>query len=162
VIVYGLDPGTTESALVGYDDTTRRVCYASTKPNGDLLSWLTMAPSEIQDMLVIEQIQAMGMSVGASVFETVFWSGRFAEAWPGTWDRVSRRDVKLYLCGSMRAKDANVRQALLDMFGGPDAKGTKAKPGPLHGVKGHEFAALAVAITWLDTKRELGSAAVGQ
>ena len=31
---------------------------------------------------VIEQIESMGMAVGAEVFETVFWSGRFAQTAP--------------------------------------------------------------------------------
>jgi hypothetical protein len=155
MIVYGLDPGTTESALVIYDDTLTRVISSRTEENAAILEALGWAAPGDDDILVIEKIESMGMAVGASTFETVFWSGRFAQAWPGKrWDRVSRRDVKMHLCGSARAKDKNVRQALMDVFGGDDAKGTKKSPGPLHGVSGHEFAALAVAITWLDTKRE--------
>src|SRR5688572_9875946 len=48
--------------------------------------------------LVIEQVAAMGMAVGAEVFETVFWSGRFAQAWQGEFDRVKRHEVKSHLC----------------------------------------------------------------
>jgi hypothetical protein len=57
---------------------------------------------------------------------------------------VYRKDVKLLLCGSPRAKDANIRQALLDLLG---PQGTKAKPGPTYGVKSHAWAALGVAVT---------------
>jgi hypothetical protein len=51
------------------------------------------------------------MAVGAEVFDTVLWAGRFAEAA----HRVPvvmlpRRAVKLALCGDSRAKDANIRQ----------------------------------------------------
>jgi hypothetical protein len=42
----------------------------------------------------------------------------------------------------MRAKDANIRQALIDKLG---AVGTKKAPGPLYGISGHLWAALAVA-----------------
>jgi hypothetical protein len=56
---------------------------------------------------------------------------------------VFRRDVKLHLCDSPRAKDGNVRQALLDRLG---PQGTKKAPGPTYGVKSHEWAALAVAV----------------
>jgi hypothetical protein len=54
----------------------------------------------------------------------------------------------------MQAKDANIRQALIDRFGGSKeaAIGTIKRQGPLYGVKGHEFAALAVAVTWIETR----------
>jgi hypothetical protein len=61
----------------------------------------------------------------------------------GNVTRVFRKDVKLHLCNSPRAKDANVRQALLDRLG---PQGTKKAPGPTYGVKSHEWAALAVAV----------------
>ena len=38
------------------------------------------------------------------------------------WDDLTqvRQEVKLHLCNSARAKDANIRQALIDRFGGKD------------------------------------------
>ncbi len=152
MLIYGLDPGTTQSALVAYDseshwsmpdyfignDAMLELCYRIRR----------MRPHAI---LVIEQIESMGMAVGKETFETVFWSGRFFEAWGANATRLTRRAVKLHLCGSMRAKDANIRQALLDKFGGDSAIGKKATPGPLYGLHGHGFAALAVAVTWWET-----------
>jgi hypothetical protein len=67
----------------------------------------------------------------------------------GRAELVFRRDVKLHLCGSARAKDPNIRQALLDRFG---PVGTKKAPGPLYGVKSHIWSALAVAVTASETK----------
>jgi len=49
----------------------------------------------------------------------------------------------------MKAKDANIRQALIDKLG---PVGTKKSPGPLWGVKSHIWSALAVAVTALETK----------
>ncbi|MGH0031718.1 MAG: hypothetical protein ACQGVC_18165 [Myxococcota bacterium] len=105
--------------------------------------------------LVVEGIASYGMAVGASVFETCEWGGRFIEAWDaggGPWSKLYRREVKLELCGSARAKDANVRQALIDLYGGAEGKskavGTKKSPGPLYGVKKDLWAALAVGVTW--------------
>jgi hypothetical protein len=74
------------------------------------------------------------------------WIGRFQEAWrfPSQVRKVYRQQVKLHLCGSPRAKDANIRQALLDKLG---PQGTKKAPGPTYGVKSHAWAALAVAVT---------------
>ena len=69
--------------------------------------------------------------------------------------RRCRLDVKLHLCKDSRAKDANIRQALLDRFpatgGGKTPQiGTKAQPGPLYGIKSHLWAALGVAVTFAD------------
>ena len=65
--------------------------------------------------------------------------------------RIGRKAVKIHLCGSMRAKDPNIRQALIDRYGGSSAIGRKATPGPLYGVAGDVWAALAVAVTHADT-----------
>jgi hypothetical protein len=62
-----------------------------------------------------------------------------------------RRDVKMHICGQMKAKDSNIRAALIDRFGGKErAIGRKASPGPLFGITADRWAALALAITWLD------------
>ena len=95
------------------------------------------------------------MPVGRDVFETVYMIGRMAEAiarWGTPVDRMPRRIVKLHLCQTQRAKDSNVRAALLDLYG-PDAVGRKASPGPLYGIHGDEWSALAVARTWIDQRR---------
>jgi hypothetical protein len=101
--------------------------------------------------LAIEAIASYGMPVGAEVFNTCIFVGRFQQAWrdPNAVRLIYRRDVKLLMCGSARAKDANIRQALIDKLG---PVGTKAAPGPLYGVKSHAWAALAVAVTALETK----------
>lgn len=158
--VFAVDPGYERSALVIFDG--ERVLEACTLENVDLLVRLRGRLATHADVLVIEQIAAMGMTVGAEVFETCFWSGQFAEAWAGrqcdmAWDRVKRHAVKTHLCGNQRAKDANIRQALIDRFGpGKDrAIGTKKAPGPLYGIHGDEWAALAVAVTWWDRYRPL-------
>ena len=96
-----------------------------------------------------EYIDFMGMAVGSEVFATVFNVGRLYSA--ATIMRlIPRRDVKMHLCGSHRAKDANVRAVLLDMVG---PVGTKKQPGPCYGVATHLWAALAVAVTATDCER---------
>jgi hypothetical protein len=92
------------------------------------------------------------------VFRTVWWTGRFAETWyaAGNGEPVAvyRKDVKLHLCGSPRAKDPNIRQALIDRWGGKAAAiGNAKNPGPLYGVKSHAWAALAVAVYVNDEMR---------
>ena len=84
---------------------------------------------ESADFLALEMIASYGMAVGKEVFETCVWIGRFQQKWrwPAEVRFVYRQDVKLHLCGSPRAKDANIRQALLDMF--PSTGGGKIDGG---------------------------------
>lgn len=148
-VIYGLDPGTTQSAIVVLGDGCP--IRGAIWENAALILQLRANTAWRDGTLVIEQIESMGMAVGKETFETVFWSGRFAEAWEQrgrTWSRVPRRAVKLHLCGSMRAKDPNIRQALLDRYGGVAAG---KKGGALAGIKSHLWAALAVAITYADS-----------
>ena len=153
MIIVGLDPGFRQSAYVTFDG--EKVLEHDIVDNEVMLTRLETAkdgPNAKAMVLVVEQISMGGMIAGAEIFETCFISGRFVEMWnPRRWDRVKRTAVKMHLCGQMRAKDANIRQALLDRFG-PDAVGVKAKPGPLYKIRSHEWAALAVAVTWYDLK----------
>lgn len=148
--VRGLDPGTEQSALVCFDGT--KIFQHLILPNATLLDQLR-AYDGTGEVLVLEAIESFGMPVGREVFQTVFWCGRFAEAWsPSRVEQMPRRIVKQHLCHTARATDSNIRQALIDRFGPTSEKaiGRKATPGPLYGLKGHEFAALAVAVTWWD------------
>lgn len=147
-----IDPGPAQSAWVQYDGS--QVLAAGIESNDDVLRRIYCEWGADEE-LVIEMIASYGMPVGREVFETCVWIGRFMEAAGGA-ELVYRKDVKLHLCGSPRAKDANIRQALIDRFGpGKDkAIGTKAKPGPLYGFKADMWAALAVAVTYDDTRQQ--------
>jgi|KBSSwiStaDraftv2_1062776.scaffolds.fasta_scaffold307735_2 hypothetical protein len=141
----GLDPGNTESAVVVWNGSG--IVKMFQRENDYVCEWLRgqRHPSE-EAQLIIEQVASFGMPVGEEVFETVFWSGRFAEAFGiERVRRLKRLDVKLALCHDSRAKDGNIRQALIDRFGHP---GTKRAPGVLHGVSKDLWSALAVAVAW--------------
>ncbi len=153
MIVIGLDPGYEHSAWVMWDSALNRVLSHYDEPNDGLLELFRTRVWLPKTVMVIEKIESMGMSVGRTTFETVYWSGRFAEAFaPNMVERLTRREIKLHLCGQSRANDANIRQALIDRFGPSTEKaiGKKSSPGPLYGVTGHQMAALAVAVTWAD------------
>jgi hypothetical protein len=146
--VLAVDPGHEQSGWVLWDG--ERILGHAIEPNATVLARLSQ-PNDGAAHLVLEQVEAMGMAVGREVFETVFWTGRFLQAWPGTASRLPRRPIKLHICGHSSAKDSNIRVALIDRFGGTEhAKGTKRAPGPLFGIKSHEWAALALAVTWWD------------
>lgn len=147
--ILAIDPGTTESGWCLYH-TERGVMGSGVKPNDLMLDEIRYQPF---DHLAIEMIASYGMAVGREVFETCVWIGRMIETfqYPRAVRLVYRRDVKLHLCGSPRAKDANIRQALLDLIG---PQGTKKQPGPTYGVKSHAWAALGVAVTAAHQMRE--------
>jgi hypothetical protein len=106
---------------------------------------------------VIEMVASYGMAVGADVFETCVWIGRFYQVLedrcfePGL---IKRHPIKLHHCHSANAKDSNITQALVDRFapGQPNhGKGTKASPGWFYGFKSDIWAAYALAVYAMDT-----------
>jgi hypothetical protein len=126
-------------------------------PNGQMAEWLTsLRPTELLQPTVaaVEMVASYGMAVGAEVFNTCVWIGRFWAAMEPRFSTVllvPRLKVKQHLCHDSRAKDANIRQALLDKYGGKEkAIGKKAAPGPLYDIKSHLWAALALAVTVQD------------
>ena len=140
IMVIGIDPGTVQSGWCLFDG--QRVLNSGVESNAGILNLVCSAHTY---PLAVEMVASYGMPVGREVFETVRWIGRFQQAYPAP-ERVQliyRRDVKLHLCGTVRAKDANVWQALVDKLG---PVGTKASPGPLYGVKSHARSAVAVAV----------------
>lgn len=154
--ILAIDPGTTQSAYVLYESDEPK--EFGIYPNEDMLSIVSTTYAEC---LVIEMIASYGMPVGKSVFETCVWIGRivqqFAETYKKPFHFVYRREVKMHLCNSARAKDGNVRQAIIDKYeptggGATPQIGTKKSPGPLYGISKDLWAALGVAITYAETK----------
>ena len=154
--VLAIDPGTTESAAVAIDDGV--IMWMDILPNRALLYEL---PSLGYYPLAIEMVASYGMPVGETTFETVLWIGRFIQEHGGEYCKVYRNragdlpSVKMHHCHDSRAKDGNIRQAIIDRFpplgGGQTPQiGTKKQPGPLYGIRSHLWAALAVALVWLD------------
>lgn len=148
-MILAIDPGTSKTGYVIFDG--ERVHESGVLDNEVMLDMIRVLPKKI-DWVACEMIASYGMSVGAEVFETCVWIGRFMQACKVRFTRVFRKEVKLHLCGSLKAKDANIRQALLDMFprtggGAIPQVGTKKERGPLYGVSTHAWAALGVAVT---------------
>ena len=146
-MLLAIDPGTTHSGVVLYNGAP---VTAGVQDNHDVLLLI----ADHRGPVAIEMIASYGMAVGKEVFETCLWIGRMVQvAGPDRVRLVYRKDVKMHVCGSPRAKDANIRQALIDRWGGKaEAVGTVKQPGPLYAVKSHAWAALAVAVTAAETK----------
>jgi hypothetical protein len=153
-LLAAVDPGNLESAYLLYDTGTGCPVEWRKAPNAEVLLLLDASPA---DALAIEMVQSFGMAVGREVFDTCVWIGRFAERWERSAQhvrcfKVFRKDVKLHLCRTNRATDSNIRQALIDRYGpGKEiAIGRKASPGPLFGISGDCWSALAIAVTVAD------------
>lgn len=148
-----IDAGNVESAYI-LCDYDYQIIEKGKVPNDDLLKIVTAGD---YDELVLEMVACYGMPVGKEVFETCVWIGRYWEASPAEEKAyIYRKDEKMNLCNSMRAKDSNIRQALIDRFAKFDfknGKGTKANPDHFYGFKADIWAAYAVAVTYIDKKR---------
>jgi len=142
--IIALDPGTTQSAFVVWDGD---LIIAKGIEKNEVLNSRLRDWGGLMFPMVIEQIRCYGMPIGQTTLDTVFWSGRFWESWKGDRHLMPRLEVKKHLCHNGSAKDSNIRQALIDRFGPP---GVKKEPGLLYGVKKDIWAAMAVAVTWMD------------
>jgi len=140
--VFAIDPGDTQSAYLQWEDG--HILDMAILPNDELLSILRLGVGIGTDY-VVEGIASYGMPVGKTVFETCYMIGRILEITGAT--IVYRKDIKMHLCGTTRAKDSNIRQALIDRFGEP---GTKKAPGLLYGVKKDIWSALAITMYYID------------
>ena len=156
--VVAIDPGYQQSAYVVWDGS--RVLEHGIEENEVFVSRLQGAYAlalVARPAVVIEQVESYGMAVGREVFGTVFAAGRMYQAMHSrgcVTALMPRRAVKLHLCHSAKAKDSNIRQALIDRFGGKDkAIGKKASPGPLYGIRADEWQALALGVTWWDQQK---------
>lgn len=151
MIIFAIDPGTEKSGYCLYS-TEGGVIESSVVDNKRILDIIKEGNG--YSPIVIEMVASYGCAVGKEVFETCVWIGRFMQwAVINKRDvyRVYRKDIKMHLCHTMKAKDANIRQALIDRFG---SIGTKKNPGKLYGVKSHAWAALALAVYYADTHKE--------
>ncbi len=147
-----IDPGSEKSAVVEWKDGM--IVVHTIEENKVLLDWLACRNS--LPTVVIEMVASYGMAVGAEVFETCVWVGRFMEASGVCANRMFRSEVKMHLCGNTKAKDGNIRQRLIDIYGGGKGekfvKGTKKAPGPLYGFAADQWQALALGVTYGETK----------
>jgi hypothetical protein len=159
--ILAIDPGPVKSAWVVWDGNS--LGNFGLNENDTVLALVDGAGTSLDiqrgytySYLVIEKVVSYGRPVGAETFETVYWTGRFAEAFGADHvERVERLEVKKHICHHGSAKDPHIRQALIDRFGGKaKAIGLKNTPGPLYGVKKDIWQALALAVTWYDQHAE--------
>jgi hypothetical protein len=154
-IVLGIDPGAT-TGWCAYDATARRTLASGQFPGHEVSAAATLAIGDA-DCVVIERPKGYGPT-RPPVVDCAWVAGRLFERVQrnniDTTHELTRIDVKNALRdathGEVSVKtDAGVWAALLLLHGGDDAA---KKGGPLHGVKSHERAALAVAVAFWITQ----------
>lgn len=144
----GIDPGPTKSALVYLNGNNVRGCI---EPNHVVLSALEIVTRE-DHLLAIESPEPFGKRVGWDIFETIYWTGRFYQAFPFKAVRYGRGHIKTAITGRRSAKDSDIRSAMISRFGGSErvAIGNAKAPGPLYGIVRDMWQGLAVAILFRD------------
>lgn len=159
MIILAIDPGPKESALCMIGDDFHPAYFAKIA-NRQLLNWFREFDTLTEKRCVIEWVSSYGMPVGEEVFDTCLWVGRYVEALAQLGietELIKRGPVKLHHCGSLRAKDANITQALVDRFapGQPNhGKGTKNNPGFFAGFRADIWQSFALAVYAIDTNQQ--------
>ena len=154
--VLALDPGDTQTGYCFIDvDTLRPLRFGKE----DNQSVLLLVQLEAYDLLVSERVASYGMAVGRSVFETCEWVGRYTQASHEPVVYIYRQEEKIHICHDSRAKDSNIRRALIDRFAQHDLKngrGTKKNPDWFYGFKKDVWAAYAAGITYIEKEKGTG------
>lgn len=158
-MILAIDPGNIESAYCLIEKNTYKPIEFGKIKNEEMLE--VIGNFSLANDMVIEMIASYGMPVGKEVFDTCVWIGRFLEYHKLDFEDnnyyIYRKEEKMNLCGSMKAKDSNIRQALIDRFAQHDfknGKGTKGNKDWFYGFKADIWAAYAVGVTYLDKVKE--------
>lgn len=161
-MILAIDPGCSLSAYVLMDKATYEPVEFGKIPNDEMLRKIRQCNQALEAGrsygLAVEMVASYGMAVGVEIFETVFWIGRFWEtARCPEKCKIYRMGEKMNLCHNARARDSNIRQALIDRFARHDlknGKGTKSDPDFFYGFSRDVWAAYAVGVTYLDRRQK--------
>lgn len=142
-MLIAIDPGCYDSGVVVMNGD--RIISAEQRNNDGLISQV-----QCYSEVIIESLHFMGGSVGREVLDTCVWVGRFMQAaGPERVTLIRRDDLRYHWVQNSAANDASVRAAVIDHYGGKEiAIGTKKNPGPLYGISGHCWQALALGLAY--------------
>lgn len=143
----GIDAGTYKSAYVIADLETLKPIQSDIVENKILLSNVLLYCKKFKKdgVIAIELIENRGMPIGQTTIRTCYLIGQIMQICDEMgvpYIEVYRHEEKALICENSRAKDSNIRQALIDMFG---VVGTKKDKGWFYGFKKDIWQAYAVA-----------------
>jgi len=147
-LTIGIDPGPENSDAVILNSEGLVVEKVSC-PNGEMYARVDNWRQQ-GERVVVEDFVPYGARLSYESMDTIKFIG--ALYWAHGCEVLDRKTIKVQLCGVTSAKDADVRDALIHEYGGSKERaiGKKKTPGPLYGITGHLWAALAVAVTAAD------------
>lgn len=134
-LVFGIDPGSTQSAFIGWNGHT--ISSKQYLDNAHLLELIKTAPLAGR-IVGVERVRSYNMRVGNETFDTCEWSIRFEcalKAIGAVPILVPRKSVVIHLCGHVKAGgDEPIQAALKEKYGFA-----------VKGLTSHLYAALGVA-----------------
>ena len=189
--ILSIDPGSEKTGYVIIDRSTKQPIEFGKITNSEFMNALQQVlegadvikgqPKHLNfefDSVACEFPVPRGQLSSKDMFKTIWWIGRFYQVIYQHMEIsfVDRKDVKMHICGIPNAKDTNIRQALIDLYGGEsiaiggkkckgcNGKGTKGRQkeacegcagagletprGPLNGLAGDAWSALAISVTY--------------
>lgn len=148
--IVGLDPGQEKTGMVIIRIDPFSISFIQIVSNVYLLKFIDIINNSKDTIIICESITSYGMEIGQTTIDTIYWIGRIYQQSIINNIKIKlipRKDVKLHLCGTYKAKDKNIHQALIDRYG---KKGTKKNKGILYGISNHTWSALAIATTYIE------------
>lgn len=152
----GIDPGPTHSGFVKYEGDFIQAFKADNATIRRRLASEGLADEPAILVVEFTKPYTLTMKGGRSympleVVQAAFESGRMVESFrsfdgePLPHVLITRQEVKKALLGKTTGGDSEIRQAVIDRFGGKEtAIGKKKTPGPLYGVTKDCWAAIAI------------------
>lgn len=153
-----IDPGNIQSAVTFCDVKNNKLLNQESYilENKKLKTYLTQEfihyrLNKKNVLVLIEMISSYGMAVGKTTFDTAVWIGIFYQVAASnnvsSVKLITRKDVKMSLCGLTRATDSNITQRLIDLYG---TKGTKKEPGFTYGLSKDMWQSFALAAAYIE------------
>lgn len=155
MIIFAIDPGSTESGWVVFDTQKREVLHSGNHENERVKQLMhSLGKTGSASLLLCERPELIGQQIWHQILDTCMWVGKFTESWNGEHILYKRNDVKRTLLGRINVpnSDGAVRQYCLNHFGEP---GTKKNPGPTYGVTKHAWQALGLVATWEELQSQI-------
>lgn len=126
--VLAIDPGTWESGWIMWQGKDEQIIGLGKWSNDQLLEAIIKKEFALAQgicRLVVEEVKSYGRAVNFEVLDTIFWSGRFAQAFMdhgGEVTMLPRQKVASYITQGFKGNDTAIRNALIERYGRPPTK----------------------------------------